>query len=67
MIKTNQSELSETLDNSCLNPSTFANGFLVCDEFDKNNPTLGLILRDVSHLNQFALISLEFEDHSNSK
>lgn len=46
-----------------MNPSGFENDTLMCADFAANNPYLGLILRDVSPLNQFALISLEIEGH----
>jgi hypothetical protein len=60
VIKSNENELRNTSDGLCTNPCGFDNGVLMCNEFGRGNPRLGLVMRDVNVLNQFALIYLNF-------
>lgn len=42
-----------------MNPFGFDNDILICNSFSPENPNLGLLLRNVNVLNQFALIYLD--------
>lgn len=60
IFKTNESELSGTKYKECNNPSEFDNGLLTCQHFSQSNPRVGLIMRNLSPMNQFAQINLLF-------
>ena len=58
VIKTNQSQLQNTENPSCGNPVEFENGILTCEDFSPDHPQIGLIMRHLSTLHQFAQINL---------
>jgi hypothetical protein len=64
LTKTNASELAGTPHAGCHNPVRFENGLLTCQDFSPTNPHLGLLLRSLSPLHQFAQISLLFLPNS---
>lgn len=58
IFKSNRGELAGTHHKDCNNPVSFDNKILVCQDFSIRNPKLGLIMRNLSPLNQFAQINL---------
>ena len=57
VVKSNESELSSTAS-SCSNPSGFVDDTLICQPFSQYNPKVGLIMRGLSRLNEFALVRM---------
>jgi hypothetical protein len=51
-----------------MNPCGFENNTLICNPFGMHNPNLGLLMRKVSVMNQFALIYLDLNinTHTNN-